>query len=158
MVAFLAECDYEAPAARLHVRPGPCCIWHEQLVGANRGRSDCLSSFYRGLLALRQERKEAPVGKLTYDASLVVDFDDRTLAHLQIVITAKLRRGESFAFSWRDDAAIGDGRTAVWMHPTISLVFKFLGGRPPEINKQWADELATSSNSPAGLRVTPEPH
>jgi len=98
------------------------------------------------------------VGKLTYDASLVVDFDDRTLAHLQIVITAKLRRGESFAFSWRDDAAIGDGRTAVWMHPTISLVFKFLGGRPPEINKQWADELATSSNSPAGLRVTPEPH
>lgn len=98
------------------------------------------------------------MGKLTYDASLVVDFDDRTLAHLQIVITAKLRREESFAFSWRDDDAIGDGRTTVWMHPTISLVFKFLGGRPPEINKRWADELATSSNSPAGLRVTPEPH
>jgi len=97
------------------------------------------------------------MGKLTYDAALVVDFDDRTLAHLQIVITAKLRRGEAFAFSWRDDAAVGDGRTTVWLHPTISLVYKFLGGRPPEINKRWVDELATSSNSPAGLYITPEP-
>jgi hypothetical protein len=97
------------------------------------------------------------MGKLTYDASLVVDCDDRTLAHLQIAITAKLRRGEAFAFSWRDDAAIGDGRTTVWMPSTISLVFKFLGGRPPEINKRWVDELASSSNSPAGLRITSEP-
>ena len=33
------------------------------------------------------------MGKLTYDHSLSVDFDDRTLAHLQIVIGMKLRRG-----------------------------------------------------------------
>lgn len=98
------------------------------------------------------------MGKLTYDAALVADFDDRTLAHLQIVIAAKLRRGEAFAFSWRDDADVGDGRTTIWMHPTISLVYKFLGGRPPEINKRWIDELASTSNSPAGLRITPEPH
>lgn len=96
------------------------------------------------------------MGKLTYDGTLVVDFDDRTLAHLQIVISAKLRRGESFTFSWRDDAAIGDGRTTIWLHPAVSLVFKFLGGRQPEINRTWLGELSNAANSPAGLMVTPE--
>jgi len=45
------------------------------------------------------------MGKLTYDSTLTVDFDDRVLAHLQLVIGAKLRRAESFYFSWRDDPA-----------------------------------------------------
>ena len=36
------------------------------------------------------------MGKLTYDSTLTVDFDDRVLAHLQLVIGAKLRRAESF--------------------------------------------------------------
>ncbi|KFF58097.1 ATP-dependent DNA ligase, partial [Cryobacterium sp. MLB-32] len=43
------------------------------------------------------------MGKLTYDSSLTADFDDRVLAHIQLVIGTKLRRGESFYFSWRDD-------------------------------------------------------
>jgi hypothetical protein len=38
------------------------------------------------------------VGKLTYDSTLVVDFEDRTLAHLHLVVGAKLRRGEAFFF------------------------------------------------------------
>jgi len=102
------------------------------------------------------ERKDA-MGKLTYDASLVIDFDDRTLAHLQIVITAKLRRRESFIFSWKDDADIGDGRTTVWLDPTISLVYKFLGGRPPQINKAWIEALTATANSPGGLHLVKEP-
>ena len=53
------------------------------------------------------------MGKLTYDSTLTVDFDDRVLAHLQLVIGAKLRRAESFYFSWRDDPAVGDGRSAL---------------------------------------------
>lgn len=53
------------------------------------------------------------MGTFHYDASLKVDFEDRVLAHLQIVIGAKLRRGESFYVSWRDDESVGDGRTAV---------------------------------------------
>lgn len=39
------------------------------------------------------------MGKLYYDSTLNTDIDDRTLAHLQVVIGAKLRRGESFYFS-----------------------------------------------------------
>lgn len=102
-------------------------------------------------------KKGLAVGKLTYDAALVVDFDDRTLAHLQVVITAKLRRGESFAFSWRDDADVGDGRTTIWLHPTISLVYKFLGGRPPTVNRLWVEALTAAANSPAGLHLVEEP-
>jgi len=97
------------------------------------------------------------MGKLTYDSSLVVDFDDRVLAHLQIVIAAKLRRGESFTFSWRDSPDIGDGRTTVWLDSTIPLVFKYLGGRQPVINRVWIEHLTATANSGTGLHLTPEP-
>ncbi len=97
------------------------------------------------------------MGKFTYDSTLVVDFDDRVLAHLQIVIGAKLRRNESFYFSWRDDSAVGNGRSVVWLHPSISIVYKFHGGRPPMINRTWIEELMATANSSAGLRIVPEP-
>jgi hypothetical protein len=97
------------------------------------------------------------MGKFTYDGALVVDFDDRVLAHLQIVITSKLRRGESFAFAWRDDASIGDGRTTVWVNPNVSLIYKFLGGRQPVINRAWLEALSASANSSTGLHVVQEP-
>lgn len=51
------------------------------------------------------------MGKFTYETTTKVDFDDRILAHLQLVITTKLRRSEAFTFTWKDDASIGDGRT-----------------------------------------------
>ena len=97
------------------------------------------------------------MGKLTYDSTLTVDFDDRVLAHLQLVIGAKLRRGESFYFSWRDDPSIGDGRSTIWMHPRVSLIFKYAGGRQPAINRLWVDALMATANSPGGLVLVPEP-
>ncbi|MGK3953533.1 ATP-dependent DNA ligase [Microbacterium sp. I2] len=97
------------------------------------------------------------MGKLIYDTTVKVDFDDRTLAHLQLVIGTKLRRGEPFHFTWRDDASIGDGRTTVWVHPRCSLVYKYYGSRMPRLNPAWIDALAHTANSPAGLYVVPEP-
>jgi hypothetical protein len=97
------------------------------------------------------------MGKLTYDSTLTVDFEDRTLAHLQLVIGAKLRRGESFFFGWKDDPASGDGRTAIWIHPEIPIAFKFYGGRQPLINRAWVEQLMLSANSPQGLQMVPEP-
>jgi hypothetical protein len=97
------------------------------------------------------------VGTLTYDSTLSADFTDRTLAHLQIVIGAKLRRHESFYFSWKDDEAIGDGRSVIWLHPTIPISFKYFGSRPPTINRAWIDELMLHANTPAGLQLVPEP-
>ena len=72
------------------------------------------------------------MGKFIYDSMVKVDFEDRLLAHLQLVIGAKLRRGESFHFTWKDDTSIGDGRTVVWIHPRVSLVYKFYGSRQPD--------------------------
>jgi hypothetical protein len=97
------------------------------------------------------------MGKLTYDSTLNVDFEDRVLAHLQVVIGAKLRRGESFFFSWKDDPRNGDGRSMVWLYPTAPIVFKFYGGRTPSINRQWVEALMLSANSTQGLQLVPEP-
>ncbi|WAC51461.1 ATP-dependent DNA ligase [Frigoribacterium sp. SL97] len=97
------------------------------------------------------------MGKLAYDRSLTIDFDDRTLAHLQIVIGMKMRRGESFYFSWKDDHQVGDGRTSIWLHPTIPLVYKYYGSRSPAINPAWIHALEVSANTNAGLQIVPEP-
>ena len=97
------------------------------------------------------------MGKLAYDRSLTIDFDDRTLAHLQIVIGMKMRRGESFYFSWKDDQQVGDGRTSIWLHPTIPLVYKYFGSRSPAINPAWIHALEVSANTNAGLQIVPEP-
>lgn len=95
------------------------------------------------------------MGKLIYDGIANVEFDDRTLTHLQLVISTKLRRGEPFLFTWRDDA--GGGRTTAWLHPRSSLVFKYYGSRMPSVNMAWIDALVFASNSPVGLTVVPEP-
>lgn len=97
------------------------------------------------------------MGKFVYDSTVRVDFDDRVLAHLQLVIGAKLRRAESFHFTWKDDASTGDGRTIIWVHPMSSIQYKFYGSRPPAINRAWLDRLTETANSASGLRILPEP-
>lgn len=97
------------------------------------------------------------MGKFTYDSNIRADFEDRLLAHLQAVIMAKVRRGESFTFTWKDDMSLGGGRTAVYIHPHTSMVFKFHGVRTPELNPAWLHALTYTANSPRGLHVVPEP-
>lgn len=98
------------------------------------------------------------MGKFIYGTpSIAVDFDDRVLAHLKIVILSKVRRGESFTFSWEYSAAAGSGHSSIWIHPTIPLQFDFLGSKEPQLNRAWVEELVRLANSPAGLRVIPEP-
>ncbi|MFT2690571.1 hypothetical protein [Clavibacter zhangzhiyongii] len=97
------------------------------------------------------------MGTFKYDSTLTAEFDDRLLAHLQLVIGAKLRRGEAFYFSWRDDVEVGDGRTTIWMHNSLPLVFKYHGSRVPPINRKWVDALMTTANSPGGLLIMREP-
>ncbi len=86
-----------------------------------------------------------------------IEIDDRTLAHLKIAMLAKLRRGESFAFSFEIDVANGSGRSTIWINPAIPLQFRFLGSRQPAINRAWLEELVVSSNSVDGLRMLAEP-
>jgi len=86
-----------------------------------------------------------------------IEIDDRTLAHIKIVMLAKLRRDESFAFSFEYDLSNGSGRSTVWVHPTIPMQFKFLGSRQAVINRAWLEALIVSANSVDGLRILPEP-
>lgn len=97
------------------------------------------------------------MGKFVYNGSIKVEFEDRLLAHLQVAIVNKLRRGESFQFTWREDSSVGGGRTSIWVNPQSSIVYKFYGSRPPALNPAWLEALAFAANSPAGLYVLPEP-
>ena len=93
------------------------------------------------------------MGSLVYDDDRVAEFDDRTLAHLQVVIVNKLRRQESFPFTWTDDR-----RTmTVWVTPNTPLEFVFEGNRRAQLNREWIEELALVASSSTGLVVLPEP-
>lgn len=85
-----------------------------------------------------------------------IEIDDRALAHLKIVILAKLRRGEPLAFSFEHDVEDESGRSTIWLHPTIPLQFTFSSVEQPVINRAWLDELVVSGNSLDGLRLSPE--
>ncbi len=87
----------------------------------------------------------------------VVSIDDRALKHLQVVIIAKLRRGEGFAFHWETPVPEGDGHAVLWLHPSVPLIFTFDEARPPSINRQWLEMLSVAANSSAGLKLMPEP-
>ncbi|KYJ99050.1 MULTISPECIES: hypothetical protein [unclassified Microbacterium] len=97
------------------------------------------------------------MGRFIYDGSTKVEVEDRALRHLQLVMTAKLRRGEPFPYTWKEDASVGGGRITVWLHAGSSMVFKYVGSRQPEINRAWVDALAYTANSPGGLYLVPEP-
>lgn len=97
------------------------------------------------------------MGTLTYDSKVVATIDDRVLAHLQVVIWAKLRRGESFSFTWNDPERNGFGRTSVWLSPSTSIVFDYFGSKMPQINLRWVEVLTKSANSSTGLQLVAEP-
>lgn len=97
------------------------------------------------------------VGKLFYASTTEIDFEDRLLAHLQIVVGAKLRRNESFFLSWKDEQDAGGGRSVIWIHPSLPLRFRYVGGRMPLINRLWLEELTHAANSAGGLMPVSEP-
>jgi hypothetical protein len=79
------------------------------------------------------------------------------LAHLQVVIGAKLRRHEGFFFSWRDDPAVGDGRSSIWLETSIPLYFRYSSPERQQVNREWLEQLNLSANQPQGLFLTAEP-
>jgi hypothetical protein len=96
------------------------------------------------------------MGKLIHEsAGHGFEIDDRTLAHLRIVMMNKLRRGESFMF----DIATpdGSGHRTLWIQAAMPLAFYFYGSRQPHINRAWLEALMDAANGPAGLTIVPEP-
>jgi hypothetical protein len=96
------------------------------------------------------------MGRFIYDTMAnSVDIDDRTLAHLRIVVMNKLRRAEPFMF----DVEMGDGsgRRSFWMHSSVPMQFHFFGSRQPHINRAWVEALMHAASGPHGLTIVPEP-
>jgi hypothetical protein len=98
------------------------------------------------------------VGKILYgEGGTEIVFDDRDMAHLQLVIGAKLRRKESFFLSWKDDPASGEGRNSIWLDSAIPLYFKYDGSQSFAINREWLELLTISANSGQGMQFIAEP-
>lgn len=98
------------------------------------------------------------MGTLVYgNSGITISFEDRALMHLQIVISAKLRRRESFVFSWVDTADADTGRNAIWLDPASTLHYRYRAVAVPPINRQWIDALMLSANSAGGLVFVAEP-
>ena len=96
------------------------------------------------------------MGRFIYDTTgNSVDIEDRTLAHLRIVIMNKLRRAEPFMFDV--DMKDGSGRRSFWMSPSVPIQFHFFGSRTPRINREWVEELMLIASGPHGLSLVPEP-
>jgi hypothetical protein len=95
------------------------------------------------------------MGTLTYNSTLTVDFDDRLLLHLQVVISTRLRRDESFLFSWSKPDSVG-GRTSIWIDKHIALAFDYADSSMPTINRQWIEDLTRSAYQAGGLQIVPE--
>jgi hypothetical protein len=105
------------------------------------------------------------MGLMIYAVAPAIEIDDRALKHVQAVIISKLRRGESFAFSWdaepdvgEDVAGPGSGKHgSVWISPSSLLYFSYEGSRNMPLNPAWLTLLSREANSNSGLRVVPEP-
>ena len=69
------------------------------------------------------------MGRFIYDTlNNSIDIEDRTLAHLRIVMMNKLRRSESFMFTVDLDSE-GISRRSFWMHPSVPLQFAWSRNR-----------------------------
>lgn len=97
------------------------------------------------------------MGYLFYgDTNEPITIEDRTLAHLKVVLATKLRRNESFTLSWEHPEGETPGRSTLWLHPSIPLRFVFDDPETPALSQQWLHELATSANSSGGIHLTEE--
>lgn len=96
------------------------------------------------------------MGYLVYNDRAQYRFDDRTLSHLKIAITSKLRLQEGFLLSWRVAPEDGGGRISIWLSPAIQLQFLFNEPVPPPLNPKWLESLSRSSHGTRGMVVMTE--
>lgn len=94
------------------------------------------------------------MGTLFYGASRTpIRIDDRILAHLNLVVTSKLRRNEPFLISWQEHSEHGGGRSSIWMHPACDLHYRFDGGKRPEIDQELIEKLSVAANAARGIEI-----
>lgn len=94
------------------------------------------------------------MGILYYGASrLAIRIDDRTLAHVRVVATSKLRRNEPFLISWDNDRSAGSGRESLWIHPAGDLEYRFDDDAPVRLDTELLDSMMMSSFVSRGIEI-----
>lgn len=96
------------------------------------------------------------MGHLVYANSSRYEFDDRTLAHLKVVMGMKLQNQQSFWLNWVTSASEGSGRMSLHITPANPLEFQFVSPHPASLNRIWLEVLAEFAHSPKGLIVLSE--
>ncbi|MGG7465984.1 hypothetical protein [Plantibacter sp. YIM 135347] len=96
------------------------------------------------------------MGSFRYGANNAAELDDRVLAHVQLLIAAKLRKREGFMLSWTVEPEHGSGRVSIWVDEGIPLSFRFDGSRTPLINRAWLNHMIDQSYSVPGTEITSE--
>lgn len=90
------------------------------------------------------------MGRLRYGPSgSALDVEDRTLAHIELVVVAKLRRKEGFVLSI--DTPVG-GRRSLWINPASSIEFEFETS-PHDIDRSLLESYMDQANGARGLRL-----
>lgn len=90
-------------------------------------------------------------------SDFLMAIDDRTLAHLKIVILSSLRAGEGISLTLKRDAGQGSGRETFWINPGTDLRFQFAGSRVPHINRVWLKQMVDACAGGTGLFIMDEP-
>jgi hypothetical protein len=94
------------------------------------------------------------MGNLFYgNAVHPIEMPDRLLAHLQVLAATKLRRSESFTLSWLHPDGEPEGRTTIWLQPSIPLKFVFSSADKVAIDPAVLRELADQAASSSGVVV-----
>lgn len=96
------------------------------------------------------------MGSFIYDNTAnAFEIDDRTLAHLRIVVMNKLRRAEPFMFELAMND--GSGHRSFWIHQGVPLQFRIFTATHVRINRMWVEALMEAASGPNGLTLLPEP-
>ena len=94
------------------------------------------------------------MGTLFYGSDRIpIRIEDRILAHLRAVVTAKMRRGEGFLLSWTDSITIGDGRSSIWVHAGCDLHYKFDGSKQAKLDPALLEQLNVESMQARGIEI-----
>lgn len=94
------------------------------------------------------------MGKLYYGADTqAIIIPDGLLSHIKVVAATKLRRNESFTFSWVHAPGEPVGRSTLWLQPAIPMRFVFDSAEPEQLDPATLRNLAEQAASSAGMRV-----
>lgn len=87
---------------------------------------------------------------LEIDGWMSIALDDDLLAHVALVVFAKLRRNEPLLVSWTD--AAGSAMQA-WVQPSSTVVARHTPGADSPIDRGRAERMMVAANSTPGLHL-----